>query len=464
MLALSHGLIEPGCSVLDYGCGRGDDVRYLCSLGIPAKGWDPHFNPETKITTVDIVNLGYVLNVIEDPLERQSTLLRAFELARRLLIVAVRVDHSLETGTSFSDGLLTRRGSFQKLYQQSEFKEYLERVLGRRPHVASLGIAYIFKDDDVEARYLISLAQQRVHASRTSAIDEFSSHAIAQKFLELAATLGRPPVPNEFPDYAALLERFGSSSRIEHLTQQLSSPATLESVRQRRREDILMYNAMMRLQGLKPVPFRALPPEISADIRMLWSSYSKALQESEEFLFQIGKADVIRASCQESPVGKKLSDALYIHRSAEEQIGTLLRMLVFAARQVVGEVDYNVLKIHTDGKKLSFLLYQDFDCDPHPALAYSVRVFLPRAEYSIRTYTGSENPPILHRKEMLVDPIYPRYEQFRELSRQEEALGLLSRSDIGRRQEWLTLLAEKSVTIEDYAVQAHAGSRNGRVT
>ena len=40
-LALSAGLISPESTVLDYGCGRGDDVRTLGSLGFDCVGWDP---------------------------------------------------------------------------------------------------------------------------------------------------------------------------------------------------------------------------------------------------------------------------------------------------------------------------------------------------------------------------------------------------------------------------------------
>ena len=158
LLALSHRIIEPGTSVFDYGCGRGEDVKYLRSQGVRANGWDPHYQPDTALTTADVVNLGYVLNVIEDPVERQTTLRRAYDLAQRALIVAVRVDHALlETGIEFSDGLLTSRGSFQKLYKQSEFKEYLENSLGKRPHMVALGIAYVFKDEGLESSYLVAL-------------------------------------------------------------------------------------------------------------------------------------------------------------------------------------------------------------------------------------------------------------------------------------------------------------------
>lgn len=262
----------------------------------------------------------------------------------------------------------------------------------------------------------------------------------------------------EFEAYAELLERFGSPVRIERLTQLLLSPNAVEEVRHKRRENILTYIAMMRLQGTRPVPFRCLPGELRADIKMLWPSYSAALQEGDNFLFQIGNPENVRACCQNTLVGKKLPDAIYVHYTAEEQMGAPLRLLVFAARQIVGEVDYNVLKISTDGRSISFLKYDNFEEEAHPALRYSVRVYLPRAEYSIRDYSDSSSPPILHRKEALLDPLHQSYKMFSELSRQEDELGLLSRNDIGTRQGWLALLAEKGITIDRHRIRTAAGN------
>src|SRR5579883_1523388 len=91
-LALSAGLISRETSFFDYGCGHGGDVRLLKSRGVSASGWDPHYRPKAELRPADVVNLGYVLNVIEDPTERAAALRRAFELSRQLLVVAVRVD------------------------------------------------------------------------------------------------------------------------------------------------------------------------------------------------------------------------------------------------------------------------------------------------------------------------------------------------------------------------------------
>jgi hypothetical protein len=84
-LAMSHHLISPSSKVLDYGCGRGADIRLLQKAGIPASGWDPHFRPDDPLLPADCVNLGYVLNVIEDPAERAATLHNAFQLAEKVL-------------------------------------------------------------------------------------------------------------------------------------------------------------------------------------------------------------------------------------------------------------------------------------------------------------------------------------------------------------------------------------------
>ena len=56
-------------------------------------------------------------------------------------------------------------------------------------------------------------------------------------------------------------------------------------------------------------------------------------------------------------VNDSLSD-FYLHRSAEESLPALLRVLLFAARQIVGEVDYNIIKFAMDGRKISFLKYK----------------------------------------------------------------------------------------------------------
>jgi DNA phosphorothioation-associated putative methyltransferase len=445
-------LIGPEMSFFDYGCGLGEDVRFLKAARINAEGWDPYYLPDAPRQSAECVNLGYVLNVIEDQEEREQTLRAAFELARKVLVVSVRIDQSLNSGTDFSDGLVTNSGSFQKIYTQGEFRQYLQTVLGRKPYMASLGIAYVFKDEVVESAHLAHLSITPAKRERADLFSQFADDLDAQKLAEITRKIGRPPLPSEFDRYPALLLRYGSYSRIDRLVLGLLNPQTLAQSKDTKRNEILTYFAMLRLRGLRPPRIRLLPAETQADIKLLWPSYKSAMDQGEQFLFQLGKPELIREACLSATVGKRLPSDFYLHQSAEESLPALLRVLLFAARQIVGEVDYNIVKVAMDGRKISFLKYKDFDDEAHPPLLYSVRVHLSSTSYAIRDYSSSVNPPILHRKETFVDPLYPGYGMFSELTQQEEALGLLSRPEIGFRREWQSLLAEHSLRIVGHAI------------
>lgn len=90
-LALIDGILTENARLFDYGCGRGDDLRILDAMGYQGSGWDPVHRPEHDTAPAPIVNLGYVVNVIENPQERRETLRRAWSLAEQVLIVSARL-------------------------------------------------------------------------------------------------------------------------------------------------------------------------------------------------------------------------------------------------------------------------------------------------------------------------------------------------------------------------------------
>src|SRR5579885_707792 len=71
-VAVDAGFFQSAVTFFDYGCGHGGDIERVSNLGISATGWDPYFRPDAPKAPADIVNLGYVLNVIENPNERKS--------------------------------------------------------------------------------------------------------------------------------------------------------------------------------------------------------------------------------------------------------------------------------------------------------------------------------------------------------------------------------------------------------
>lgn len=151
-------------------------------------------------------------------------------------------------------------------------------------------------------------------------------------------------------------------------------------------------------------------------------------------------------------VGKRVGTHLYVHKSGFRHLHVDDRILVARALMVAGEFEYDLVKIAHDGSHVCLLRYSDFDTNPHPALMYSIKVWLSNGQYCMTDFSNSDNPPILHRKETFVAPDYPNYAAFVRLTEVEEAHGLLSRHDIGNRKQWKALLASKNLTIKGHSL------------
>lgn len=110
---LDEGLLTQETTFFDYGCERGGDLHRLAVLGYDIAGWDPAHRPEGEIRSSDIVNLGFVINVIEDPTGRVQVLRRAWSLTRRVLVVAARLDWEARSvpGRPYGDGMLTAKAA-----------------------------------------------------------------------------------------------------------------------------------------------------------------------------------------------------------------------------------------------------------------------------------------------------------------------------------------------------------------
>ena len=182
----------------------------------------------------------------------------------------------------------------------------------------------------------------------------------------------------------------------------------------------------------------ALPLGLQRDIRAFFGSYAGACRQADDRLFQAGDTAAIDHACRQSPVGKLLPNALYVPRSALEALDPLLRIYEGCARAYLGEIDgANLIKLHRHSGTVSYLVYPDFETDPHPALLRSIKLNLRTREIDCLEFADSANPPILHRKEAFLRPDDPRRAKFERLTRQEERAGLLEETaSIGTREGW----------------------------
>ena len=56
-------------TILDYGCGRGMDEKYLLSKGFDVDSYDPNWNPVSINRVYDTILCTYVLNVVDKKIE-----------------------------------------------------------------------------------------------------------------------------------------------------------------------------------------------------------------------------------------------------------------------------------------------------------------------------------------------------------------------------------------------------------
>jgi len=453
-IALGDGVLHVGRSLMDYGCGRGGDVARLRSAGLDCVGWDPVHAPDGERRPSAIVNLGYVVNVIEDLDERRTVVRNAWELAQSVLIVSARLvdERPTRLQPALADGIVTRLGTFQKFFEQQELRAWLEQTLDRRVVAAAPGVFYVFRAEEDRSEFLARRFRRPDRVPRLRISDRLVAEH-RDLLDELAAFLGargRLPEKGELSSHERLVAAIGSVARAHRLLMLATDPADWEVVRQSRGEDLLVYLALAKFDG-RPA-LGDLPIDMQRDVKAFFGSYAKACAAADGLLFALGGQERLDAAAAASPVGKLLPTALYVHVDAIADLAAPLRLYEGCARAVLGEVDgATLVKFRRDEPKVSYLCYPSFERDAHPALVESVSVHLQTFRIKTRRYEDSANPPILHRKEAFVSADHPLRERFARLTKAEEKAGLYEETArIGLRSGWQEVLERAGVDIRGH--------------
>ncbi len=451
--ALEAGLFTPGITFFDYGCGHGGDVSRISQQGFTSAGWDPYYLPDNPQASADIVNLGYVINVIEDTGERRKALVNAWELTLHVLLVSAQVTLAdTNKGTiAYGDGVVTTRNTFQKYYEQEELKIYIDQVLGVDAIPVALGIYFVFRDEVQAQLFRASRFRSRATTPRVRVqVKRFEDYQeLLTPLMSFITERGRLPSKGELPQETEISTEFGTLKRAYHVILQATDPEEWEAIAQKRRQDLMLYFALCKFS--RRPKFTDLAPAVQEDIKALFGTYKQACLDAEEMLYSLGNTENIVERTRQSRVGKKLANSLWVHISALENLDPLLRLYEGCASRTIGRMESaNVIKIHTKSPKISYLFYPDFDTDPHPALQTSMTIDLRDLHVSYRDF-DKDDPPVLHYKDALVTPDYPQYEKFTRLTRQEEDWGLLDDwRSITHRSGWLKSLEENCATLKGY--------------
>lgn len=91
--------------------------------------YDPHYAPERPTGIYKTIYCGYVANTLS-PIRRAGLYMDMLQFMDKgsVAIIVVRAD-KIE-GTPFEDGVMTKRGTFQKSYTDREFAKELSEFFG----------------------------------------------------------------------------------------------------------------------------------------------------------------------------------------------------------------------------------------------------------------------------------------------------------------------------------------------
>jgi DNA phosphorothioation-associated putative methyltransferase len=421
-MLLKHQFLDGNHTVFDYGCGRGDDIRALESQGIEAQGWDPFYAPQNKKVIAHVVNLGFVINVIENAKERSEALNSAFELAKKLLVVTVMLDSQAQYKivSSHADGIVTSSRTFQKYYSQSEIRQYVEQQIGRQPIVVGPGCLFIFKADEDEQDFL---SRRHSHRIAPDELVKWSLPAdknlrtyernkdLLEDFWRRCLSLGRLPARDEYKKYDELNEKVGSPKKaVSIITSDERSDALRKAAKQRE-NDLTVFVALNLFERRRSIA--TLSPTLQRDIKSFYGTYKAALEIARPLLFSAGRVEELLAACGSAAKaglghleGMK---SLTLSVDLLEQLPPLLRIYVGCAAQLYGDVDSaDLVKIHIGSAKLTLTRYDDFRGKAVPLMLERIKIDMRAGTVDFFEYRV-EYPP------------HPLYQKSRFLNRRSKA-------------------------------------------
>ena len=442
---LELGQLRRGESFFDYGCGHGGDVEAVGKLGHESNGWDPVHAAAAPKQSADVVNLGFVLNVIEDPAERVEAVLDAWHHARRVLLVSTLIagQEGYDDVLTFGDGVLTSRQTFQKYFEPSEIQALLEDSLHTEAVPVGLGIYLVFRETAELHDFLASRARRFIDwesLSRRLGLlkalrakrDPYDTHReLLDAFWESVLELGRMPRDEEFARLADVRQACGSLPRALQLFIDRFGEPTFVAARQRRKEDLLVFIAAAQLR--RKIPFNQLSLRLQRDLRSFFGSYANAEEKARELMFAAGDADELEIAAAQLDCGylDPNEGHFTIHRSLLDELPVILRVYVECAAYLYGNPrEADLIKIHLHSRKLTFHYYRDFDNTPLPELLTRIKIDLKRLFVTVIDHTNGREHQLLFFKERFLPkdhPDRPKMDRFsaklRKLGLREETIG-----------------------------------------
>ncbi len=411
-----NSYLDGDYSILDYGCGKGDDKRELEAHGLDVSAWDPVHNPEGELINSNIVNLGFVINVIEDKQERSDTINRAYAFADTLLVISAMVagESVVSQFTPYKDGVITSRNTFQKYYSQGELKGYIENTLSETAIAVGQGIFYVFKDKIKEQDYLLGRQKTQQTWNTLTFKDKLPLDQVTKinntikkhpelfaDFWKLTLDIGRIPANQEFEFSEDIRRLVGSHKKAFDGLQQLYNQDDFQLAKRKRKEDLVVYFALGLFERRKA--YTKMPESLKRDIKFFFDSYTHATELATEVLFSVGSPSVIEEAAVEAYQQLQKGEfnehhSWIIKREWINQLPPELRIYIGCATQLYGDIDlFQLVKVHFTSGKVSLMRYDDWT-KKQPLLVERIKIKLRDQDIDFFDYGGNFALPPLENK------------------------------------------------------------------
>ena len=452
-MLVEHGLLRKEDTFFDFGCGHGMDIQALTSLGFKANGWDPSFRPTALKSPAAVVNLGYVLNVIENPQERSAALREAYGLAERILLVSTMVtgQQTHSHSHAYGDGFLTKTNTFQKFYEPGELEALIESTVDAEVNTLGLGVCVVFRNSDEAELFQASRNRRRINWSEISTKLQFPASAsrvqrrasrydlhrgLFDEFWQILLELGRLPEAGEFGRLDEVKLAAGGLNRSLSIMLARYGTVLWEEVKRSRSEDTLVYLAMTHFR--KRFARTQIPLRIKHDIRSFFGDLTVALQKARDLLFAAGDVDELELACDGLIVGWQDADALYVHRTSLNKLPPILRLYVSCAALRYGNPEAaDIIKLHKRSGKVTFLVYDDWN-KLLPELQLRIKVNL-RTQF-VQVFDHGGSGQCLYFKERFMSVDDPSLKRQTKFGQKLRSAGIDTVSNFGPTRSELTQL------------------------
>lgn len=370
-----YNYLDGRYTFFDYGCGKGGDVERLAAQNISVGGWDPYFANDEDVQPADVVNLGFVINVIEDRAERDEALQIAFSLAREFLIVSVMLTNQKRAAAqAFSDGTRSSASTFQKYYTQDELRAYLQEALGEEPLAIAPGICLVFKHADAKLQFL----GRRIRGRTRASIKTGAPHRVTRKrqgrqlndeqklaldaYWAEALELGYmgPPSP---ACLNGIVEQFGTVRRAQNQVSKQFDQSLLSGAANQRRNELLVLLAINRLRVT--AARKGLELDQLAAIEALFGTFRRAWLGAEALVEALGDLERLEEDCSDAAalgLGQYCGIASFIfHREILDRLPALLQLQVWLAALLSDGIEqFDLIKLHIPKNKVSLFSHARF--------------------------------------------------------------------------------------------------------